>query len=200
MRSGELLALKWADLQFASEDGQGKVFIRRSLSWARTDRSEPVRPRFYPPKTKAGLRSFSIAPELVSILKAWKLQCPNSELDLVFPHIDGQPNCRDRVLTIGLYPVLRRAGLRRVTFHSLRHSCASALIAATAPVTEVQHRLGHASPAITLKVYSHWFKGTDTGAADQLASVIAPQNGIPTKWAQSGHKKVPPHGLVTENP
>jgi integrase len=200
MRSGELLALKWGDLQFASEDGRGRVFVRRSLSWARTDRSEPVRPRFYPPKTKAGLRSFTIAPELVSTLKTWKLQCPNSEFDLVFPHIDGQPNCRDRVLTIGLYPALRRAGLRRVTFHSLRHSCASALVAAGAPVTEVQHRLGHASAAITLKVYSHWFKGTDTGAADRLASVIAPQNEIPKKWAKSGHGATAGTGSHTENP
>jgi integrase len=200
MRSGELLALKWGDVQFTSEDGRGKVFVRRSLSWARADRSEPVRPRFYPPKTKAGLRSFTIAPELVSTLKTWKLQCPHSDLDLVFPHVDGQPNNRDRILTTGLYPALRRAGLRRVTFHSLRHSCASALVAAGAPVTEVQHRLGHASAAITLKVYTHWFKGTDTGAADRLASVITPQNEIPKKWAKSGHRTTAKATVPTENP
>jgi len=46
----------------------------------------------------------------------------------------------------GLYPALRRAQLRRVNMHSLRHSFASALIAAGTPVTEVQHYVGHASP------------------------------------------------------
>ena len=69
---------------------------------------------------------------------------------------------------VGFYPGLERACLRKVTFYSLRHSCASMLIAEGAPVTEVQYRLGQASPAITLKVYSHWFQGTETGIADRL--------------------------------
>jgi len=191
MRSGELLALRWNDIEFDDGTGRGKVYVRRTLSWARINRGEPVRPRFYPPKTRAGLRAIAIAPELVSVLKAWKLRCPPSDLDLVFPHKDGQPNCRDRVLSVGLYPALRRAGLRRVNFHSLRHSCASALIAAGAPVTEVQHRLGHASPAITLMVYSHWFKGVETGAADRLAEVVlgdlSASTGTRRKWAINGH-------------
>ena len=95
----------------------------------------------------------------------------------MFPHADGQPNCRDRVLTVGLYPALRRAGLRRVNFHSLRHSCASAMIAAGAPITEIQHRLGHASPAITLKVYSHFLKDAETDTADRLAEVLLRKPG-----------------------
>ncbi len=170
MRSGELLALFWGDLELDSTDGsRGKIYVRRTLSRARVDRDEPVRPRFYPPKTKAGLRSITIAPEMVSMLKAWKLQCVPSDLNLVFPGDDGQPACRDRILKCGLHPALRRAELRQVTFHSLRHSCASAMIAAGAPITEIQHRLGHSSPAITLRVYSHFFKDSETGAADRLA-------------------------------
>jgi integrase len=51
----------------------------------------------------------------------------------------------------------------------LRHSYASGLIAAGAPITEVQHRLGHSNPAVTLRVYSHWFKDADTGAGDRFA-------------------------------
>jgi integrase len=171
-RSGELLALRWGDIEFDDGRGRGRVYIRRTLSRARANREEAVRPRFYPPKTKAGTRTISIPPALVSLLKIWKLACPLSEHDLVFPHVDGQPNCRDRVLKRGFRPALRRAGLRRVVFHSLRHSCASAMIAAGAPVTEVQHRLGHASPAITLQVYSHWFRDGDTGAADRLADAV----------------------------
>ncbi|HVN90884.1 MAG TPA: tyrosine-type recombinase/integrase [Candidatus Binataceae bacterium] len=200
MRSGELLALRWNDIEFDDGKGRGKVYIRRTLSWARINRGQPVRPRFYPPKTRAGLRAIAIAPELVSVLKTWKLRCPPSDFDLVFPHTDGQPNCRDRVLCVGLYPALRRAGLRRVNFHSVRHSRASALIAAGAPVTEVQHRLGHASPAITLKVYSHWFKGAETGAADRLAEVIlgdlSASTGTREKWAKSGHSN---SGVATLN-
>jgi integrase len=177
MRSGELLALRWGDLEFDESSGRGRIYVRRTLSWARVHRSEPVRPRFYPPKTKAGVRMISIAPELLSALKVWKLRCPPSELDVVFPHEDGQSNVRDRVLCVGLYPALRRAGLRRVTFHSLRHSCASAMIASGAPVTEVQHRLGHSSPAITLAVYSHWLKDVETNTADHLAEAVLGESG-----------------------
>ena len=58
-----------------------------------------------------------------------------------------------------------------------RRTQASALIATGAPVTEVQHRLGHASPAITLQVHSHFFKHTESNAADRLAEVVLGSNG-----------------------
>jgi len=52
-----------------------------------------------------------------------------------------------------------------VTFHALRHSHASALIAAGLDVVTVSRRLGHASPALTLSVYSHLFNNKDEAAA-----------------------------------
>src|SRR3984893_18429126 len=104
-------------------------------------------------KTKAGRRTVSIPALLVADLKRWKLQCPISEEDLLFPNSEGKPVCRDWLLRVAFYPTLARARLRRVTFHTLRHRSASAMIATGAPVTAVQHRLGHANPAITLQVY-----------------------------------------------
>jgi integrase len=54
-----------------------------------------------------------------------------------------------------------------------------------ARITEVQHRLGHSNPAVTLKVYSHWFKDADTGAGDRFAQGFF---GEPEEeWAKSGH-------------
>ena len=44
--------------------------------------------------------------------------------------------------------------------------------AAGAPITKVQHRLGHANTGITLTVYSHFLRHTDSGAADRLAEVL----------------------------
>lgn len=76
------------------------------------------------------------------------------------------------MLQTQFYPALSRAKLRRVTFHTLRHSCASAMIATGAPITEVQHRLGHANPAITLLVYSHFLKNAESDVADRLADEI----------------------------
>src|SRR5208282_1366027 len=68
---------------------------------------------------------------------------------------------------------LSRAKLRRVSMHSLRHSFASSLIAAGAPVTEVQMLLGHSNPEITLRVYSHWFKSVKTDSVARLAKTIS---------------------------
>jgi hypothetical protein len=53
--------------------------------------------------------------------------------------------------------------------HSLRHRFASALIMGGAAVAKVQSLLGHANPAITLRIYSHWFKTIDSGAVGRLS-------------------------------
>jgi hypothetical protein len=84
------------------------------------------------------------------------------------------------------YLALSRAKLRRVTFHTPRQSCASAMIASGAPITEVQHRLGHAYPAITLLVYSHFLKHAESDVADRLADELlnlhsAPRNQLEIK-------------------
>src|SRR5271170_6467720 len=169
-RQGELLALRWSDLELPKE-GVGKIAIRRSLSWARL-KGEETRARYFPPKTKAGRRTISVPALLVADLKRWKLQCPISDEDLVFANSEGKPICRDWLLRVAFYPTLARARLRRVTFHTLRHSCASAMIAGGAPITEVQHRLGHANPAITLQIYSHFFKHTEGSTADEMAALL----------------------------
>jgi integrase len=136
MRSGEMFALRWSDIELkgidtetGKESSRGRIFVRRSLSWARVKKDDgPVRPRFFSPKTKAGVRTLPIPTELAGALRRWKLQCPQSEHDLVFPMADGQPMHRSTALRYGLWPALSRAGLRRVNMHSLRHSFASATL------------------------------------------------------------------------
>jgi integrase len=180
LRSGEAFALRWADCQLGTREP--KIYVRRSLSWARV-KGEDIRPRFYPPKTKAGHRTVSIPTQLAALLKRWKLEAPPSDQDLVFPNLEGQPLRRSIALRRGLWPALRRAELRRVNMHSLRHSFASALIAKGSPVTEVQSILGHSSPAITLNVYSHWFRSTRTNAMDSVVHDI-----LSAKSKKSGQK------------
>jgi len=176
-RQGELLALRWIDLELPKE-GSGKIVIRRSLSWARPQ-GEEIRPRYFPPKTIAGRRTISIPALLVAELKRWKFQCPIAEDGLVFPGADGRPMPHAKMLQTQFYPALSRAKLRRVTFHTLRHSCASSMIASGAPITEVQHRLGHANPAITLLVYSHFMKHSESDVAEQLANQVLDVTSAP---------------------
>jgi integrase len=90
----------------------------------------------------------------------------------VFPTPDGKPSHRSNVLRWGLYPALEGAGLRRVHMHSPRHSFASSLIMAGEPPTRVANLLGHSSPAVTMRVYAHWFKDVKTEAINNLAKQL----------------------------
>ena len=92
--------------------------------------------------------------------------------DLVFPTAGGLPLNRLTVLKCGLRPALRKAKLRDVGLHGLRHSFASILIASGAPITEVQGLLGHSNPNVTLGVYTHWFKNSETVSVSRVSSLI----------------------------
>jgi integrase len=166
-RHDELLALQWGDIDWH----EGTIYVRRSLSWARVQ-GEETRARFFEPKTEAGRRKIPVEPDLLAALRRWRLACPASELDLVFPTPAGAPQHRSNVLRYGLYPALRRAGLRRVNMHSLRHSFASALIGGGASVAEVQALLGHANPAITLRTYTHFFPKHHSTALAGLSRAV----------------------------
>jgi integrase len=187
-RAGELFALRWSDVEMTKNGEGSSIRIRRTVSWARV-KDEAIRPRYFPPKTKAGHRKVPIAAELLTALRTWKLQCPPTADGLVFPAADGRPLRRSNVLRYGLWPALTRARLRRVNIHSLRHSFASALIMGQTPITEVQALLGHASPAITLRIYSHWFQTKDTGAVGRLSKIVLGNSGAYPKWTEIGQKE-----------
>jgi integrase len=174
-RSGELLALRWGAVEFDDGNGGGRIFIRESLSRAKGN-EDKIRYRILDPKTASGKRTIPIPHEIVMMLKAWRLQCPKGELDLVFPSSTGTPLWRG-VVWRNFAAALRQAGLRSVRFHSLRHSFASALIQHGSPITEVQHLLGHADPSITLRVYSHWLRDASSGAAGRVASALFGRQG-----------------------
>src|SRR5215211_903857 len=89
---------------------------------------------------------------------------------LVFATWDGStrsPNALTKEWSLAM----RKAGLK-VTFHSLRHTHASTLIASGLDVLTISRRLGHGSPAITLSVYGHLFKADDR-AADIMEAVFS---------------------------
>ena len=84
--------------------------------------------------------------------------------DLVFARPDGSPYPPD-TLSRDWWRAVNSLGLPRVMFHALRHSSASALIAAGLDVGAVSRRLGHSNPATTLRVYTHQFAASDGEAA-----------------------------------
>ena len=95
--------------------------------------------------------------------------------DLIFTLADGSPYPPDK-LSRDWGNVVRDRKLPRVMFHALRHSHASALIAAGVDIVTVSRRLGHGSPAITLTVYAHLFADTDKTAASAIEAAMLPRN------------------------
>jgi integrase len=142
----------------------------------RTGDGEPV---FSTPKTKHSFRKLRNPGELSLALKKWKLQCPPSKWDLVFPRADGRP--QDRKTTWRAFDAaIKKANenaredqkLRRLTVHSLRHSFASIHLMNGTPIPEVSSMLGHANVNITLTVYTHFIPKMQTDSSSSLAAVI----------------------------
>jgi len=107
-----------------------------------------------------------------SFLRAWRLTCPKGSYDLVFPDFKGKPMGHANLLRRGFFPALRRAGLRKIRFHDLRHSFASLLLASGEDVVRVSRLLGHASPKITLDVYSHALPTGRYATAEKIAAAV----------------------------
>ena len=169
-RRGELLALRWQDIDL----DKGEVRVERSLEQTRAGL------RFKAPKNKFSRRALSLGPSTISIMRAHYREQLEIKMavghrsDLVFATVDGNPRSPDHVTT-DWRRVLAAKGLPSVNFHALRHTHASALIAGGLDIVSVSRRLGHGSPNITLSTYAHLFTKTDTKAADAIERILAPK-------------------------
>jgi integrase len=76
------------------------------------------------------------------------------------------------LLQRGFYPALRRAGLRKIRFHDLRHTFASLMISNGEDIVRVSRMMGHANASITLNIYSHLVPKERDGSGDRLASLV----------------------------
>lgn len=137
-RAGEELALEWADLTLTP--GAEAVRFKRSR---RKDVTGPTKSRHH--------RSVPLPPALADALRAARLDAGARPLVFV-----DQAGAQLRLCQLhdALERTLKRAGLRRVRWHDLRHSFASHLVAAGVPLNVVQQRLGHSTIAMTMR-YAH---------------------------------------------
>jgi integrase len=156
LRISELLGLTWNDIDF----DRGVVHVRAQLS--RAHRREPA--RRVAPKTAASVRDIPLVAELALLLAAHKLATPFAAgTDWVFATSRGTPyghrNIARRCLTrAAKLTGLNDDGRPPLRVHDLRHVFASHLIVdLELDVGQVSRILGHASPTITLSVYTHLF-------------------------------------------
>lgn len=164
VRAGELWALQWTDFQPATK----QLFVRRTV-W---------NGEFQSPKTKNANRAIDLPDELVHELKVWKLRCPPTSHNLIFPSPEGSITQHDNMMKRAFIPALKQAGLRPVSFHSLRHSNASIRIKKGQNLKYLSKQMGHSSVAFTLDVYGHLFEDDKQFLREQ-ANLLA--GAIPAK-------------------
>jgi integrase len=171
MRRGEILALRWADL----DDGYTVAQVRRSLQVS----GEGL--HFVEPKTPRSRRQVALPSFLRPHLERQdreqrerRAACLTwRDLDLVIDVGDGGPRHPD-TLSSGWYSFLKRSGLPHVRFHDLRHAHATLLLLSRVHPKVVSERLGHASVGITLDLYSHVLPSMQTEAAQAIDALFAP--------------------------
>ncbi len=162
LRRGELCGLSWDDVNWKDNT----FYIHRAY------RSGKFR-RFKTPKTEHSVRRVEFPATMATRLKAWKLKCPKGTHNLVFPNPEGNPEDPSNFLKWGLRPALRRAGLRAVRFHDLRHTFASIALAGGVNVTPVSKQLGHGNSSVTFNVYRHALPGEGKGLSDVVAVSVS---------------------------
>ena len=111
LRRGELLGLKWSDIDWKN----GIIKVRRQVARVNGEIVEA------PLKTKNSYRAVSISPQAIEVLREQKRKTNDQ---YVFPSPNGSPISPDSVNNM-LKRVLERAGIPKVRFHDLRHHCAA---------------------------------------------------------------------------
>ncbi len=171
MRQGELLALKWTDVDLET----GKVGVRRTLT------RESGHYTLGEPKTKRSRRTVKLTGAATEALRA-HLGRQMEDMDrlgdlyrdqgLVFTSDSGAPLNPSNVRNRNLRRLTSKAGLPTIRFHDLRHTCATLLLSKNVHPKIVQEMLGHATVAITLDTYSHVLPGMGDQAAAAMEDAL----------------------------
>lgn len=167
MRRGELLGLRWIDVDF----DRSIVHVRQAIQ------------RVYgeglivgPPKSPRSRRDVPVPAYAMRALKEHRSRQAEEQLalgeywvdsGLVFTTPVGTA-IEPRNLTRVLDELVKAAGVRRVRFHDLRHTCASMLLAQGVPARVVMDVLGHSQFSITMDLYSHVMPSALREAADAI--------------------------------
>ena len=173
MRQGELLGLKWGDLDWMT----GALQVNRQVQ--RIDGKSYI---FVEPKTKMGRRMIQLGE---ASLQALRQQVERQRIEkelagerwkengLIFASSVGTPTDLRNLLR-EFKEALVKAGLPDIRFHDLRHTAASIMLKHNIPVFTVSRVLGHAKPSITLDIYAHMIPGMQDEVARLMDEVITP--------------------------
>lgn len=169
MRRGEILALRWIDVDLINN----VIHVPRSLEQTN------LGVRFKEPKKRKSRRPISIPLLLAEALQLHRQQqnefkkalgAAYKDNDLVCCYDDGRIWVPESFTSL-YFKFTRRVGVK-VRFHDLRHSHASQLLRAGVSAKVVSERLGHSAIGITLDTYSHILPGMQEEAAARMNSAL----------------------------
>ena len=175
LRQGELLGLKWDDVDL----DDGSLQVRRTLTITKNG------PIFTSPKTTSSRRSVKLTGKAIEALKSHlkrqlvemdrvgSLWSPGDADGLIFASETGESLDRRVVTKSEFKPLLKRAGLPEIRFHDLRHTCATLLLTRNVNPKIVSEMLGHSSIAITLDTYSHVLPNMRDQAAAAMEEALS---------------------------
>lgn len=173
MRMGELLGLKWKDLQW----GNGRLYVQRQLQDLRGYGYV-----FQEPKTRSGRRTIQLGKGTLDTLHKHFAQQQQQKVsvghrwqdcNLIFSSKIGSPLDPSN-LRLDFKHVIKRAGVPRVRFHDLRHTAASLLLNNGIPVIVVSRILRHSSPSITMDIYGHLYNEKQDEVAHLMDELVSP--------------------------
>lgn len=171
MRRGELLALRWQDVDFENKCLQVCRSVRREAK---------IGLHVNEPKTKAGRRKVVLSPFLVDVLKQHRIQQLEARLQAGAAWEDhGLVFCTKRgrfidptYMLVMFKKLLSQIGLPRMRFHDLRHSAATLLLAMGVHVKVVQELLGHSNITTTLGTYAHVLPTMQQDAMNKISNLF----------------------------
>ncbi len=175
MRRGEVVGLHWQDVDL----DVGHLSVRKTITAVYKPNGGGMRVIHGEPKS-GKVRRVDLDAETVAVLRSWKAKQAEDRLaldvawpedGLVFTREDGALFPPDTASAIH-DRLVKASGLPRLTFHGLRHTHATILLANGIPVNVVQERLGHSSAQITLDYYAHVMPGQGARAASTFAEAM----------------------------
>ncbi len=173
MRQGELLGLRWGDVDLE----RGSLHVRSSLEYSGRKFA------LVEPKTARSRRQITLTQTAVAALRHHRAAQLEERLrlgpawrdhDLVFTNQMGAAIHASHLLAHSFRPLLKRAGLPRIRFHDLRHSAATLLLGQGVHPKIASEMLGHATIAITLDLYSHVTPTMQREAAATMDALLQP--------------------------
>lgn len=171
MRRGEIVGLKWGDIDFQNQ----KIQVKRSIYKPKNEKAQEKTP-----KSKYSIRTISIPEQLCKTLVAYRAHQDRhisflgdawKNLDYVFTEENGYV-MNPQTPTKQFSHFLKRHGIRHLKFHGLRHTSATMLLANGCDIKTVSTRLGHAD-IDTTNIYVHALESTDRKAAQTFDYLIS---------------------------